>query len=98
MAMANSKGLWAWLKDNIKVLTLISTVITALVAGVWQVYQHFEKKAEEAKAASTAEKAQSNKPTSSEAAAKSDGQIVQKAEASNGGTAINAGRDVIINK
>lgn len=112
MAKATSLGCWAWLKvkSNFTVLAWLVSVLMILAGGLWQLYLHLEERAQKARASATSAEP---KPDSAAVQAKgaardsqtagkeektSGAPIQQKAEASKGGTAINVGRDVNINK
>lgn len=112
MANATSRGFWAWLKvkSNRTVLAWIGAGLVAVAGGVWKGYLYFEERTQkerastisaEQKTKAPAEQTKRAAPDSSASGneEKSSGApIQQKAEASKGGTAINVGRDVNINK
>lgn len=112
MAKATSKGLWAWLtvKSNRTVLAWIGAGLVVVAGGVWKVYLYFEDRAQKERAGMTAGEQKTKAPSEQTKGAAPDpsaagkeertsgAPIQQKAEASKGGTAINVGRDVNINK
>jgi hypothetical protein len=99
MSKTKSQRFWAWLKvkSNRTVLAWIGAGLLAVIAGAWKVYLSFKERAQKV----SAEQTKGAAPDSS-AAGKEEkilgAPIQQKAEASNGGNAINVGRDVNINK
>jgi hypothetical protein len=72
--------------------------------GLWKVYLHFEERAQKTQTPIASPEEKSKKADHVQGVTKRDdkpnagAQIQQKAEASNGGVAINAGGNVTINK